>query len=45
MIGWWEEYPCGCISETLTFKKDLLGYCDIHGGSTIHVYPEEITGK
>jgi len=28
---WWEVYSCGCVSGTLTRKRDLLGYCGQHG--------------
>lgn len=30
-VGWWEEYECGCVSETARRKRDLLGYCKFHG--------------
>lgn len=29
--GWWEEYRCGCVSELVPRKRDLLGYCGTHG--------------
>jgi len=29
-IQWIEEYNCGC-SQVENRKKDLLGYCGIHG--------------
>jgi hypothetical protein len=32
--GWWEEYRCGCISETAKRKRDLLGYCPQHGADS-----------
>jgi len=28
---WFEEYRCGCVSEYVKYKKDLLGYCATHG--------------
>ncbi len=28
---WFEEYRCGCVSEYACLKKDLCGYCPIHG--------------
>lgn len=34
---WLEEYPCGC-SSVQPRKKDLLGYCSVHGDSCTHVY-------
>lgn len=43
LIGWWEEYKCGCVSKTVRFKKDLLGYCAIHGEDTRYVHPELAT--
>lgn len=41
--GWWEEYTCGCVSGTVRFKKDLLGYCAQHGNSTRHAHPESMS--
>lgn len=38
--GWWEEYRCGCVSETVARKKDLLGYCGKHGENRRQVFPE-----
>jgi len=38
--GWWEEYRCGCVSETVRSEKDLFGYCPQHGEDRRHVYPE-----
>jgi hypothetical protein len=29
--GWLEEYRCGCVSEYVERKRDLLGYCKHHG--------------
>jgi hypothetical protein len=29
--GWFEDYTCGCVSDIVRFKKDLLGYCGQHG--------------
>ena len=39
-IGWWEEYRCGCVSETVKHKKDLTGYCKHHGDDRRRIYPE-----
>lgn len=36
--GWFEEYRCGCISETVDRKKDLLGYCEKHGDNRVGVF-------
>lgn len=30
-VGWFEVYRCGCISDTVRRKRDLLGYCPKHG--------------
>ena len=38
--GWFEEYECGCTSETVRYKKDLLGYCGFHGTDRRHIYPD-----
>lgn len=38
-IGWFEEYRCGCVSETATTKKDLLGYCGKHGDDRRQIFP------
>jgi hypothetical protein len=40
IIGWWEEYKCGCSSKTVRFKKDLIGYCGKCGHNRLHIYPE-----
>ncbi len=29
--GWYEEYRCGCVSDTVRRKRELLGYCGKHG--------------
>ena len=39
IVGWFEEYKCGCVSEIVKVKKDLLGYCYKHGDSVRHVHP------
>lgn len=36
--GWFEEYSCGCTSETVSVKKDLTGYCGRHGGDRRGVF-------
>jgi hypothetical protein len=30
-VGWFEEYRCGCVSDVVKRKKELLGYCGQHG--------------
>lgn len=42
VVGWWEEYKCGCVSETVKFKKDLCGYCGRHGNGRRYIYPEVV---
>lgn len=37
-IGFFEEYVCGCISDTEKRRKDLLGYCAKHGADRRHVF-------
>lgn len=39
-LKWTEEYRCGCVSESVDRKKDLLGYCGKHGDSRRSVYRE-----
>jgi hypothetical protein len=39
--GWWEDYACGCVSETVARKKDLVGYCPVHGEDRRRAWPEE----
>jgi len=37
-VLWIETYSlCGCSSEA-NRKRDLLGYCSIHGSARAHVY-------
>ena len=40
MRGWFEEYACGCCSETVRAKKDLLGYCGKHGDDRRHLHAD-----
>lgn len=37
--GWWEEYKCGCLSDVVARKADLLGYCPVHGYDARRVWP------
>lgn len=39
LIGWFEEYSCGCVSDIVKRKKDLIGYCGIHGNDRRRIYP------
>jgi hypothetical protein len=39
ILGWWEEYHCTCTSETVRFKKDLLGYCKHHLENRRNIFP------
>lgn len=36
--GYFEEYGCGCVSEVVRYKRDLLGYCGKHGNNRRHVH-------
>ena len=38
ITGWYEHYKCGCTSDVVARKRDLVGYCGRHGEnrSTIH---------
>lgn len=38
LIGYFEEYACGCVSDTEKRRKDLLGYCAIHGDDRRRVF-------
>ncbi len=40
IVGWWEDYKCGCFSDTVKVKSDLPHYCSKHGYSSNNVYPE-----
>jgi hypothetical protein len=35
---WWEEYACGCVSPTVSSRKNLLGYCPKHGANRRVIY-------
>jgi hypothetical protein len=39
-VGWWEEYKCGCVSETVRYKRQLTGYCAKHGDGRRYAYRE-----
>ena len=36
----WEEYRCGCVSDTVPRKEDLLGYCPKHGDNRRRMHKE-----
>jgi hypothetical protein len=38
LIGFFEEYTCGCVSDTSKRQKDLLGYCATHGADRRRVF-------
>lgn len=40
LIGYFEEYACGCVSDTEKRRKDLLGYCATHGDDRRQVFEE-----
>jgi hypothetical protein len=41
-IGFWEEYRCGCVSETVNRRRDLMGYCPKHGEDRRRVHRDRI---
>lgn len=42
-MKYFEEYRCGCVSESVRRKKDLLGYCAKHGEERIRIHREPPT--
>lgn len=38
MAGYYEEYKCGCTSNTVRSKRDLVGYCGKHGDDRRYVH-------
>lgn len=38
LIGYFEEYECDCVSDTQKRRKNLLGYCAVHGADRRQVY-------
>ncbi len=38
--GYFEEYACGCVSQIVRYKKDLVGYCAKHGSDRRKVWPD-----
>ena len=40
--GWWEEYGCGCVSDSVYRKRDLAGYCGTHGDDSRASFPEKV---
>lgn len=43
-VQWLAEYRCGC-TEVQDRKKDLVGYCGIHGDSARHIYKMPVKDK
>lgn len=39
LVGWFEEYKCGCVSDVVKIKKDLSGFCPKHGNDVKKIYP------
>ena len=38
-MKWFEEYEgCDCSSDIVFNKKELLGYCALHGGNRRHAF-------
>lgn len=44
-VGYWEEYRCGCVSETVKRKRELVGYCPKHGDNRRHAHKELVFKK
>lgn len=42
---WFAEYKCGCVSEFVNKKSDLLEYCGIHGDDIRNKWPSELGGE
>ncbi len=40
IVGYFEDYRCGCVSEVVKRKRDLLGYCSTHGEDRRQIWPE-----
>lgn len=40
---WFEYYGCGCVSDYVRLKRDLVGYCGQHGDSRTQVFKVEET--
>ncbi len=43
-IQWLAEYRCGC-TEVQDRKKDLVGYCGVHGDGARRVMKIPVEGK
>lgn len=43
-IQWLAEYRCGC-TEVQDRKRDLVGYCGVHGDSARRVMKIPVEGK
>lgn len=37
-MTWFAEYACGCVSELVRSRKDLLEYCGTHGDDALRVH-------
>jgi len=35
---WFEEYRCECVSLYVERKRELLGYCPVHGETRRHAW-------
>lgn len=47
-VQWSESYRCGCVSDKVDRKKDLVGYCGQHGEDRNGVFkhlPNEDEGE
>lgn len=44
MSAWCEEYRCGCVSDSVSCRGALLGYCSVHGSDRVHVWMDAERG-
>ena len=40
-MPYYEEYECGCVSQSVKLKRDLVGYCGTHGKGRRHVHKDD----
>ena len=38
-MSYFEDYKCGCVSCIVKSKRELLGYCGVHGDDRREVWP------
>jgi hypothetical protein len=44
-MSYFEEYECGCVSNLRPSKRDLLGYCAIHGKDRRYIHTDRAFNK